>query len=90
MRIVTGGLQAMCFLFAKEVKRTTVYANKRFRSRRNRALEFSLNQLSNIADELGWFPPKRITWAGKTTTLARLELDIEHALRALRRSDMQS
>jgi hypothetical protein len=71
-----AGLQAMCFLFPKEVKRTTVYANKRFRSQRNKSLEFSLNQLINIADELGWLPSKRITWAGKRTTLAGFSHEI--------------
>ena len=65
-----AGLQAMCFLYPEEVKRTTVYAKKRFRAKRNRALEFSLHQLINIADELSWFPAKRIRWAGKLTTLA--------------------
>jgi hypothetical protein len=65
-----AGLQAMCFLYPEEVKSSKVYANKHFRSKRNRALEFSLNQLINIADELGWFPAKRIRWAGKRTTLA--------------------
>jgi hypothetical protein len=65
-----AGLQAMCFLYPHEVKRTTVYAKKHFRGKRNRMLEFSLHQLINIADELGWFPPKHIRWAGKRTTLA--------------------
>jgi hypothetical protein len=65
-----AGLQAMCFLYPKEVKRTTAYAMKHFRGKRYRALEFSLHQLINIADELGWFPAKRIRWAGKRATLA--------------------
>ena len=65
-----AGLQAMCFLYPEEVKKTTIYANKRFRGKRNCMLEFSLSQLINIANELGWFPPKRIRWAGKRTTLA--------------------
>lgn len=65
-----AGLQAMCFLYPEEVKRTTVYVKKRFRGKRHRALEFSLHQLINIADELGWFPSKRIRWAGKRTTVA--------------------
>jgi len=47
-----AGLQAMCFLYPEEVKSTTVYANERFRGKRNRALEFSLHQLINSADEL--------------------------------------
>ena len=69
-------LQAMCFLYPEEVKKTSVFAKKRFRSERNKALEFSLNQLINIADELGWLPPKRVTWAGKRTTLAGFSHEI--------------
>ena len=65
-----AGLQAMCFLYPVEVKRTTVYARKHFRGKRHRALEFSLHQLISVADELGWFPAKRIRWAGKRATLA--------------------
>jgi hypothetical protein len=62
-------LQMMCLLYPAEVKRTTVYARKRFRGKRNRALEFSLHQLINIAEELGWFPPKRFTWGSKRSTV---------------------
>ncbi len=62
-------LQAMCFLYPEEVKRTTVFGKKRFRGRRYRALEFSLNQLINIAEELDWFPSKRFTWAGKRAAI---------------------
>lgn len=65
-----AGLQAMCVLYPEEVKRTAVYAKKRFRGKRNRALEFSLNQLIDIANELGWYPPRQITWAKKRTTVA--------------------
>jgi hypothetical protein len=65
-----AGLQAMCFLYPEEVKKTTVYTGKHFRGKRNKALEFSLHQLINIADELGWFPAKLIRWSGKRTTLA--------------------
>jgi hypothetical protein len=65
-----AALQMMCFLYPLEMKRTAVYAHKRFRGNRNRALEFTLNQLIDIADELGWFPAKRFTWAGRRTTIA--------------------
>ncbi len=65
-----AGLQVMCLLYPKEVKKTKVYAGKHFRGKRNRTLEFSLHQLINIADELGWLPAKHIRWAGKRTTLA--------------------
>lgn len=71
-----AGLQAMCFLYPEEVKKTKVYAGKRFRGKRNRALEFSLHQLINIADELAWFPAKRITWAGKRATVAGFSHEI--------------
>lgn len=72
-------LQAMCFLYSNEVKKTTVYKRKRFRTKRNKALEFKYFELINIADELAWFPAKRITW-GKRTTLA----GFVHELRKLR------
>ena len=72
-------LQDMCFLYPEHVKKTTVYQKKRFRTKRNRALEFKYYELINIADELSWFPPKRITW-GKRTTLA----GFAHELRKLR------
>ncbi len=69
-------LQAMCFLYPEQVKKTTVYRRKRFRGKRNKALEFSLYELINIADELSWFPTKRVSWAGKRTTLAGFSHEI--------------
>ncbi len=74
-----GALQAMCFLYPEEMKRTTIYKHKRFRRSRYRALEFTLYELINIADESGWFPAKKITW-GKRATLA----GFAHELRRLR------
>jgi len=71
-----AGLQAMCFLYPNEIKRTSVYARKRFRGRRKKALEFSLYQLIDIAEELGWFPPKRTTWAGKRATVGGFSHEI--------------
>jgi hypothetical protein len=71
-----AGLQAMCFLYPEDMKRTSVYAKKKFRGKRSKALEFSLHQLINIADELAWFPSKRTTWAGKRTTLAGFSHEI--------------
>lgn len=68
-----AGLQGMCFLYPRQVKRTAVYAKKvkrGFRRKSSKALDFTLTQLIDIADELGWFPTKRATWAGKRTTLA--------------------
>lgn len=72
-------LQAMCFLFGANVKKTSVYKKKRFNRKRNKALDFKYWELINIADELGWFPPKKVTW-GKRTTLA----GFVHELRKLR------
>jgi hypothetical protein len=74
-----AALHAMCFIYPQEVKRTTVYQRKKFRRKRNKALDFKYYELINIADELGWFPPKVITW-GKRTTLA----GFVHELRKLR------
>jgi hypothetical protein len=74
-----ASLQGMCFLYPEHVKKTTVYQKKKFRTKRNKALEFKYYELINIADELSWFPPKRITW-GKRTTLA----GFAHELRKLR------
>ncbi len=70
------GLQLMCFLYPGDVKRTAVYTKKRFRGKRYRALEFSLNQLINIAEELRWFPPKRFTWVGKRATIGGFSHEI--------------
>jgi hypothetical protein len=72
-------LQAMCFLYAANVRRTTVYKKKTFRRKRNKVLELTYYELINIADEVGWFPPKKVTW-GKRTTLA----GFVHELRKLR------
>ena len=70
---------AMCFLYPSQLRRTAVYQNKKFRRERSKALDFTLFELIRIADELGWFPPKVITW-GKRTTLARFA----HEIRKLR------
>ncbi len=75
-------LQAMCFLYPEDIKKTTVYQKKKKRGiqrKRNKALDFKYFELINIAAELSWFPAKRITW-GKRTTLA----GFVHELRKLR------
>src|SRR5208282_3053843 len=64
-----AALQAMCFMYPREVRRTATFQRKRFKRPRYRALDLSLNDLINIADELAWFPAKKVTW-GKRTTLA--------------------
>ena len=66
-----ASLHAMCFLYPEQIKKTTVYQRKRFRRKRSKALDFKYYELINIADELSWFPPKRITW-GKRATLVSL------------------
>jgi hypothetical protein len=71
-----AGLQTMCFLYPEEVRKTVVYTNKRFRGKRFKPLELSLYQLINIAEELGWFPPKRFTWAGKRATVGGFSHEI--------------
>ena len=62
-----AALQAMCFVYPEQVKKTTIYQKKRFRSKRNKALEFSLNELINIASERSWFPAKRFKYGGRVT-----------------------
>ena len=74
-----AALQAMCFMYPQDVKRTPTFQRKRFRKSRYKALAFSLYELINIADELAWFPPKKVTW-GKRTTLT----GFAHEIRQLR------
>jgi len=50
--VLEAGLQVMCAIYGDEVKRTSVYRRKRFRKKRDRILEFSLNELINIARDL--------------------------------------
>jgi hypothetical protein len=76
-------LQAMCFLFPREIQKTEVYRKKLkrgFRRKRNKALDFKYVELINIAAELSWFPSKRVTVWGRRTTLA----GFVHELRDLR------
>jgi len=75
-----AGLHAMCFLFPEQVKKSTVYQKKKFKRKRSRALDFKYYELINIADELSWFPQKRVTFAGSRATLA----GFVHGLRDLR------
>ena len=65
-----AALQSICAIYIKDVKTTSVYQKKKFRSVRNKVLELRLDQLIRIADELQWFPSRRIMWAGKRTNLA--------------------
>ena len=68
--VLEAQLQAMCSIYLSDVKRTAVYKSKRFRRKRDRTLEFTLNELIKIARELKWFPPKQIRWAGKQADVA--------------------
>jgi hypothetical protein len=77
--VLETALIAMCFLYPSQVRRTMIYKDKRFRRKRSKALDFTLFELIKIADELGWFPPKVITW-GRRTTLA----GFAHEIRKLR------
>jgi hypothetical protein len=70
-----AALQAMCFLYPNDVRRTTTFQRKKFKRPRYRALEFTLFELINIADQSAWFPAKKVTW-GKRTTLAGFAHDI--------------
>lgn len=75
-------LQGMCSLYPNEMKRTATYAKKAkrgFRRKRNKALEFTLTQLIDIAQEAGWFPTKKFTWAGKRTTIGGFSHEIRDA-----------
>ncbi len=63
-------LHSMCSLYPEEVKKTTVYKGWKFKTKRNRFLEFKFAHLINIAKELKWFPPKQTTWAGSRGDLA--------------------
>jgi len=77
-----ASLQAMCALYPAHVRKTSVYQRKKFRTKRNRSLEFSLYQLIEIAGELHWFPPKLVTWGGGRTDLR----GFAHEIRGVRNS----
>lgn len=73
-------LLSMCYVEDAAVRRTAIYKNKRFRSKRNRFFEFSLFQLINVAVELRWIPTREIELDGRKTTLQ----DLLHAARETR------
>ncbi len=69
-----AGLQAMCFLYPEDVKRTTVYARKHFRGKRYRALEFSFppnvvpcGQYARLPNRL----TKQVIFAGRAEAESR-------------------
>ena len=65
-------LLSMCYVDSRAVRRTAIYRQKRFRSRRNRFFEFTLYHLIRIAAELKWIPSKEILLNGRKTTLQEL------------------
>jgi hypothetical protein len=73
--VLEAALMAMCFLYPNQLRTTTIYKNGKFRRKRSRALDFTPFELIRIANELGWFRPKVITW-GKRTTLAGFAKEI--------------
>jgi hypothetical protein len=78
-----GLLQAMCFVYPEDVKKTAVYQKKKkrgFQRKRNRALDFKYVELINIAAELEWFPSRKFVVWGKRTNVA----GFVHELRELR------
>jgi len=56
----------------RQVRSTAVYKQKKFKSKRNRFLEFNLFQLISIAAELKWIPSKEIKVNGRKKTLQML------------------
>lgn len=75
-----GTLQCLCSLYPSEVRKTAVFQRKKFKHKRNKALDFKYYELIKIADELGWFPPRRFLVWGKRTSVAGWA----HELRKLR------
>lgn len=75
-----GALQTMCSLYPDEIRKTAVFQSKKFRRKRNKALDFTYYELISIADQLSWFPPKRFSVWGKRTNVAGWV----HELRKLR------
>jgi len=56
--VLESSLLCMCFIYPERVRKTQVYKKKKNKSKRKRGifLEFTLNDLINIAEELKWFP----------------------------------
>jgi hypothetical protein len=65
-------LLSMCYVKDRRVRRAPTYRKRKFRSKRNRFLEFNLYQLISIATELKWIPSKEITVNGRKTNLEEL------------------
>ena len=75
-----GLLQAMCFIYPEDVKKTAVYQKQQkrgFQKKRNRALEFKYWQIINIAAELEWFPPKKSVVWGKRTNVTGFVCELQ-------------
>jgi hypothetical protein len=56
--ILEAMLLSMCFVYPQKVRTTQVYKKRKKRVKRKKGifLEFTLNELINIAEELQWFP----------------------------------
>lgn len=75
-------LLSMCYVEDRQVRRSSIYKhkvqNKKFKSKRNRFLEFRLHELINIAAELKWIPSNEIRLEKRRTTLRRLLHDVRN------------
>jgi hypothetical protein len=67
-----ASLQAMCYLYPKAVAQTPTYQRKRFRRKRDKALELKLRELISIAFETGWLPKGEVSCGGKSMTIAQI------------------
>jgi hypothetical protein len=65
-------LLSFCYVEDDRVRLTSVYRHKKFRTRRNRFLEFKLYQLINIATELKWIPSRAFTLGRRKTSHPQL------------------
>jgi len=73
-------LLSFCYIEDDAVRSTSVYKQKKFKSKRNKFLEFNLYQLIEIAAELKWVPSKNISVGRRKTTLPQLM----HSVRKIR------
>jgi hypothetical protein len=74
-----AALRAMCYLFAEQIRRTSTFKKKRFRGKRNKPLELTLDELVRIAEELDWLPKTRFAWCGEHVSIAGIAKDIRKA-----------
>jgi hypothetical protein len=65
-------LLSFCYVEDDRVRATSVYRQKKFKTPRNRFLEFNLYQLINIATELKWIPSKEFKLGSRKTSHPQL------------------